>query len=82
MDLIENNLLGDGIHLLNHDKLNCVSICDYIDTINFNLNKFNDTVLWLNTTVGKNNWYYDDMKFYFENNMHLTMFKLVMLHDS
>jgi len=44
----------------------------------FTITRFIDLAVWLNNTIGFENWYFDDMKYYFKSKNDLIMFKIVV----
>lgn len=73
-------IFGNGHHLIDDPDAMSFDISELIDT-DFTVSKFVDSAIWLNNTIGYDNWCYDGMRYYFSNERDLMMFKLGVLHD-
>lgn len=71
--------LGNGKDLIKESR-HKVDISEHIDH-RFNLEKFVESVLWLNDNIGVDNWCYDGMTYHFRDLGHLINFKLRYLYD-
>lgn len=57
-----------------------IDIAEHIDH-RFNLERFVESALWLNDSIGADNWCYDGMTYHFRNLGDLVNFKLRYLYD-
>lgn len=73
-------MTGNGKHLLSSSNSFIFDVSENISH-GFDLSKFLRSVVWLNENIGEDNWFYDDMKYYFTSECDLVMFKLAILHE-
>ena len=74
-----SRLTGNGNHLRSLSNPIMFNVSE--NMLNFDLNKFLKSAVWLNENLGEGNWFYDDMKYYFATEYDLVMFKLAVVYE-
>lgn len=73
-------LFGGAFHLVSDPTAFVLDISEMVGD-RVTLSAFIESVIWLNNTVGLDNWFYDGMKYYFRCEEDLVFFKLSVLHE-
>jgi hypothetical protein len=74
----QSKLTGKGCDLVDSTPYR-VSMSDHIDH-RFDLGDFIDAAQWLDHEIGSDNWFYDEMVYYFKNHNDMIGFKLRYLY--